>query len=1131
VLFDTLLAFGPVERLLAYIEEHASELSGDLLPSLLDVDAVFREVAPEELARCVHEALWRFTQYARTRDPLQLDACWRVLQSLWPDERSFFSAVVRVLFGFEDLLAVRAGRAFRDAEVFLDELRIFRVAMREALCLWADRLQGRYAAATESLRETRLTQPVGRTMQTDFADQRVVQTIGPAELTPDLSPVEAEIEARWAEGAPQRPAGPLVTGVTALAHVRGDRFVGRQAELARLWERLAAVGSAGAAHHEVVGLKGPDGWGKTRLVQRFQDAIREQLGVAPLVVRARAPRLFTLPTWPFVQLFRGYFEASLHDPELGEKVRRGLLGLVEYLPDEAARQALLEGRTVLLDLLGEPEAASRAAQIDGRTLGIKTHRAIVQLLEAIAARAAVETNAPLILEIEDAGELDGPSWELLHHLLVHVRPRARILVLLTYDGRFYVPAELSKYPGFTEITLSPFEMADSEALIDTMLEPNALQDSTRFRLISGARGSPLLLRFNLEQLVIDGVVGLEQGRWHEARELPADGVDRELGDLIKRRLTSLGDTAREVAEVVAVTEDASGGNVLEDVAQRRAIDREELFLALQKLERLGLVEISGSGLSLTARASHGLVHDEIYKQMNTDRRRAIHEDAGEVYTRLPTTASFPSLAADHLALAGLHGRALHGLMTGIDRSVRVHSLVGALELCNQAIGLLKGMPRDEQDRHLFQVLLRRERINGLLGHRDQQASDLRQLEPLALRIGTESERAQLAHRRARHALLTGSTNEVAAALAGWSERPTPRSRFVLALTHWQQGERGPAVELLDGAAEEAVGTSSDRLRARIAYARGVTAARNGKMAESLRDLFEAWRASRRSGDVYGEALTIQALGNHFWTVGRLMDADRLLRRSERLMSEAGETRARARVLVQLGGLHASMGDLDEASQFFGAVLQTSDRDAHRFDHAAAIIGQSRILVSRGRYEEATALVAQCIKDVGRRGGRHPVLVDLHNALAMTFAVAARGERLVVGALNYAGEAADRATELGYLRGLVSALGIQVRALLALGRDGEAASRLHDLDTAFESALQQDPRLERLRAEVELYRHGVKKALGDMPGADQARQAAWNELMSQVRCLEGTGFERGFLNNILPHREILQAMERVPANGP
>ena len=48
-------------------------------------------------------------------------------------------------------------------------------------------------------------------------------------------------------------------------------------------------------------------------------------------------------------------------------------------------------------------------------------------------------------------------------------------------------------------------------------------------------------------------------------------------------------------------------------------------------------------------------------------------------------------------------------------------------------------------------------------------------------------------------------------------------------------------------------------------------------------------------------------------------------------------------------------------------------------------------------------------------------------------------------------------------------------------------------------------------------------MGDAAGADRARRAAWEELRTQHRCLEGTGYERGFLANILAHREIVTAM--------
>jgi hypothetical protein len=184
---DGLLASAAVETLLRYIEENAATLTGDLLPSLLDVDSVFREVDAQRLQPSLHDALMRFVQYARTRDVLQLDACWRLLHGLWSSDRAFLSAVVRILFGFEDLVAVRAGRHFSDPEAFIDELRIFRNALREALCLWSDRLQGRYAVTAPTGRDTVNS---GLPMRHGFFEDDA--------LEPDFSPPAGEIEAHWA---------------------------------------------------------------------------------------------------------------------------------------------------------------------------------------------------------------------------------------------------------------------------------------------------------------------------------------------------------------------------------------------------------------------------------------------------------------------------------------------------------------------------------------------------------------------------------------------------------------------------------------------------------------------------------------------------------------------------------------------------------------------------------------------------------------------------------------------------------------------------------------------------------------------------------------------------------------------
>ncbi len=1096
-----------MDHLLAYIDGHLEDLVGDLLLGLQASDIAFRECDPGRLRAASLRSLRHVLTFARTHDRSHLDAAATDLAAPWSPGRFYLSAAARLLIGFEDLVTIRSQAVFPVDEDFLDTLRMLRAVMREALCATADRVQGRRTGdESAAARAPTGTLPLGRPDTATIVPRYDTVMDG-------LDPVVASPETVSSPGPAER--------------LGAGRFVGRGPELQRMWERLRlAVGGAPDRAHEVIGVKAPDGYGKTTLLRAFVERLREHLGRPPVVLATRAPRLFGVPLWPFAALLRTWFDLPLGVMGQGPRLRERLEALAAQTDGEG-RGALLEGAPHLLALLGDAEALAEVSRLDGRTAGLRLRRGLVAFFETVALQAFRETRAPLILEIEDAGEMDDPSWLLLTELLHAVAPHARLLVLLTYGGRFFVPAPLARHPGFTELTLEQFDMNEGDALVDGLLDPNRLDEATRFRLNAGARGSPLLLHEAARQLVEDGIVAFVGGAWVEVAPLPEEGMIQDLAAVVARRTEALPEAAREALELVTVLEDALGGPILEEVASRRALDPRELVASLERLAGAGLLTFTADERGIVARVRHPLVRDEIYRGMGQERRRAVHEDAGEVYERLAGAAAFPSLAADHLALAGLTARALNGLLAAVDRCLAMHELVGALELCQQAMGLLEGLGRDDRERFLHQLLVRRERVHGLRGDVESQAVDLKRLESLPPQVSEEG-RTDLALRLARHHLAIGESalaERGAEAVMTRAPGGTPtgaRARLVAGLAAWQQRQRDAARTLLEDAAEGAA-DGPPRLQARALHARGMLAAREGRMAEALHDLFEAWRRHARQGDLYGEAMTLEHLGGWFWSVGRLADGLKILRRSVDQLDALGEARSAGRTRLALAELHAAIGDFDEALRHYDVVLRTADRERDRLVHASATIGRGRVLVHRGRFDEAMGILAQCLKELGRRPLRHPIYVDALNALALNFATFARGEKLVVGGLRYAGEAADRATDIGHLRGLVQALGIQVRGLLALGRSPEAQARMAELDAAIGSAVDADRRLERMRAEVELLRWRVCTAMGDADGADRARRAAWDELRTQHRCLEGTGYERGFLANILAHREIVAAM--------
>jgi len=1066
-----------VEHLVKYCEEHIDELVEDLLPALREADAIFRECDPTRLHRALYEAIQHFGDFLEGRDLSHLDSAYQAIESLWPRDRFYFSSLLRIFLGLEELLSFRGQKLFSTTEGFLNALRAYHASQKEVLCVFSDRIQQRYS----------------RWDQERFAS-----------VPPPHSQPAQHIEGRL----PSDPS-PLVQQLGRVDPV------GRTEELRRLWGALRKV----AAHEaqQLVGIKGQDGIGKSTLIAAFLERVEKRLGRSPAVLFAKAPRLFNLPSWPIAALVRDAFGALPGMSDNPERVRKGLKELVETssLQTSIDVETLNRAEPFLLHFIGEEIDLN---ELPPRTIGIWKRRSLIALFKGLALQSRTRTGIPLFLVLEDVSGMDNSSWELLYYLLRHIQPPAPMMILLSYDGRFSLPSNLARMPEFTEVELRAHEMKEGESIIDALLQPNELQDQTRLRLNAGAQGSPLLLYEAIRQLVEDGIIGRIQNSWLEINALP-EGVVGDLGNIVERRRRHLDPIASQLIEIISVIEDSTGGSILEEVARQRSIFPEALMAALGRLRAAGLLDWSQAPQSITALSRHALVRDEIYRQMSPERRRSIHEDAAEVLQRLPGVCNFPSLAAGHLAFAGRATQALKKLLESIDRALSAQALNAALELSSHALGLLKKLSGEEHKHYARSLLERRESIYARMGRPDLQGQDLKRLQKLC---GPEPD---IQRRLGILALLEGHSEEAEERLNPLlAEDKCPlksRIRLALALNCWQKGEREKGQQILAEALNEAGEEMPLELYRRFLFAQGLFAAAEGQSKEALHALFEAWRLHREMGDLWGEALSVRVLAEFFKSSGRLLDSIRLLRRAEELLQDAEDPQAKGRILLDKGRLHAMIGDFDEADRHFSQVQRLLNQERDLLPYIEAIIEHGSILVHRGQFDDAMAVLAQCIKKLGHRAAQTPAYIDALVALAMNFTLFAPAEKLVLGGLRYASDAADRATEIAHHSGLIHALVIQVRGLVSLGRLRDARQQMKDLDEIYHGVLQRDHRLERLRHKVEMARFHFLQASGDEAGADKALLSAWNELEQQLKGIRGSGYERGFLTNIFVHREIIQ----------
>ena len=228
---------------------------------------------------------------------------------------------------------------------------------------------------------------------------------------------------------------------TAGAESRVAELLGREVELARIYELIDAIGARGGA----LVVRGEAGIGKSALLAAARERARQQGAtvVSTTGTLSEAPLAF----------------AGLHQLLLP------LLGGLDLLPDPQRRAV---------------EAAFGIAEGDAPDLfliGLAT-------LGLVAERAA---EAPLLFVVDDAHWLDRPSVQVLEFIARRVESDPAILLFAVREG---LPSSFDD-ADLPELRLAGLDDDASSALLD--LAPEALSPELRRRILEEAAGNPLAL--------------------------------------------------------------------------------------------------------------------------------------------------------------------------------------------------------------------------------------------------------------------------------------------------------------------------------------------------------------------------------------------------------------------------------------------------------------------------------------------------------------------------------------------------------------------------------------------------------------------------------------------------------------
>jgi energy-coupling factor transporter ATP-binding protein EcfA2 len=464
--------------------------------------------------------------------------------------------------------------------------------------------------------------------------------------------------------------------VCRLLAMRQDRTV-RRAEsnlVGRRWEMSAVEGLLDRAidgHGAVVGVVGPPGIGKSRLVREVAGmASRRSVEVFAAFCESHTSQV------PFHVVARLLRDAT------------GVRGL-----DGSAARARIQAQTpdadpedLLLfdDLLGiaDPDIELPKIDPDARR----------RRLTALVNTASLAREAPAVYVIEDAHWIDDVSESMIADFLT-VIPQTPSLVLVTYRPEY--EGALTRVHGAQTIALAPLSDPETLALIAELLGADPSNGALGQKIAERAAGNPFFAEEIVRELAERGVLRGQPGAYISTAEAAEVNVPATLQATIAARIDRLPPEAKRTLSAAAVIGSRFGLDLL------TALGDEPVVADLVAAQFIDQVKFTRQPEYVF---HHPLVRTVAYEsQLKSDRAELHRRLAAAIEARSPASADEnAALIAEHLEAAGdLHAAYGWHMRAAIWAT---HRDINAARLSwERARSLADALPADDPNRAAMRI--------------------------------------------------------------------------------------------------------------------------------------------------------------------------------------------------------------------------------------------------------------------------------------------------------------------------------------------------------------------------------------------------------------------------------------------
>lgn len=294
---------------------------------------------------------------------------------------------------------------------------------------------------------------------------------------------------------------------------------------------------------------------------------------------------------------------------------------------------------------------------------------------------AIDKGSSFLLLVEDLHWSDPTSEEFIE--FISQSGQGKVMILLT--ARLEYAHRWSQIQPI-EITLQPFAVNSTRALIEGVLGGKFISDIALEYMIQKTDGVPLFIEEFTLMLVDQGHLILEEETYQLRDTISTESIPTTLQDLLNARLDKLK-FSKETAQLAAVI----GREFSYDLLVKSSLSEEAVVQAdIEQLLKKDLIYLQRNVQGESYIFRHALIRDAAYDGMLNAHRRETHERIAEVLE-----VDFPAIVkenpfeiARHLAEAAAHPKAVHygirAAKQSLDRSLNSEALAYA----KQVIGWL-----------------------------------------------------------------------------------------------------------------------------------------------------------------------------------------------------------------------------------------------------------------------------------------------------------------------------------------------------------------------------------------------------------------------------------------------------------